>query len=310
MRDLTVAAVNFRAEPGAIDDNLSRTEAWVARLADRGVEMVCFPEMSLCGYDHSPRARSFAQPVPGPITERLETLAARQGAVVLAGLAETDAAGRLFISQVIVGPEGLIGTYRKAHLGPFERETFSAGDEVPVFATDVCTFGVQLCYDTHFPEMSSIQGLAGAEVLFFPFASPHGDPQTRRERIMRYLPARAYDNACYVVTCNLTGQSAAGSRRSFPGTALIVSPKGELMNEQVGWEEGAAVATLSAAELRRIGGTRMGHFHDHRRPELYGALCRPTAEQHPSPGGERKAIPESEAGASTSLPDSTKEIVE
>lgn len=310
MRDLKVAAVNFRAELGAIDDNLSRMEAWVRRLADQGAEMVCFPEMSLCGYDHSPRVRSFAQPVPGPITERLQTMATREGTIVLAGLVETDAADRLFISQVIVGPEGLIGTYRKAHLGPFERETFSAGDEVPVFATDACSFGVQLCYDTHFPEMSSVQGLAGAEVLFFPFASPHGDPQTRRERIMRYLPARAYDNTCYVVTCNLAGWDAGRSRRPFPGTALIVSPKGELMNEQVGWEEGAAVATLSAAELRRIQGTRMGHFRAHRRPKLYSALCRPAGEQHSSPGSERKAIPECEAGASASLPDSTREIVE
>ncbi len=272
MRDVTVAAVSFRAEVGAVADNLDRMEAWIAQLAQRGTEIVCFPEMSVCGYDHSPGVRDLAQSVPGPATERLTEMAVRYSLVVVAGLAEADATGALYIAQIAVGQQGPIGVYRKTHLGPFERETFRAGDEVPVFATGACVFGIQLCYDTHFPELGTIQSLAGAEVLFFPFASPHGSPQSRRERIMRYLPARAYDNACYVVTCNLVGPGMRGG--PFPGTALIIGTKGEVVSESVGWEEDAAVATLSAGEIERVRGTRMGHFRGQRRPELYGALCR------------------------------------
>lgn len=277
MRDVTVAAVNFRAEVGAVESNLERMEAWVERLADRGAEMVCFPEMSVCGYDHSPRARDLAQPIPGPITARIEAMAAGNDVVVLAGLAEADTAG-LFISQVAMGPEGHIGTYRKTHLGPFERETFVAGDTVPVFEAGLCTFGIQLCYDTHFPELSIAQALAGAEVLFFPFASPHSNPGARRERMLRYLPARAYDNTCYVVTCNLAGRDLGG--QSFPGTAFVLSPKGEILSEHAGWGEGAAMATLSGDEIERIRQSRMGYFRHHRRPELYDALCRPATGQH------------------------------
>jgi len=246
-------------------------EAWAARLADQGADTVCFPELSICGYGHSTDILSLCQPVPGPATDHLCAIAARQGVTLIAGLAESGAAGRLYISQVIATPRGLAGVYRKAHLSPLERKVFHPGDRLGVFLVGGCTWGVQLCYDSHFPEWSMLQALAGAEVLFVGFATPRDVPGALSERFLRYLPARAYDGSCYLVACNAAGTD--GKSPLFPGVALVLSPKGVVLAESKGWNDGYVICTLVSDEITRIRRTTMGHFVAHRRPELYGDLC-------------------------------------
>jgi N-carbamoylputrescine amidase len=269
MQDITVAAVNFRAEFGNIETNLNRIEAWTEKLAYQGAEIVCFPEMCLCGYERTIAIHSFSQPIPGPATDRLIAIAVQYGVTVLAGLAEVDT-GRRFISHVVATPQGLTGVYRKTHPNLPERGVFEAGDEIGVFAHPGCTLGLQLCYDAHFPELSTLQALAGAEILFVASASPRDDPQTKKERMLRYLPARAYDNGCYLVACNLVGNGSRG--QSFAGVALVISPKGKVLAEALGWEEGVALARLNGDEIERLRRTKMGYFLAHRRPDLYGRL--------------------------------------
>ncbi|MEW5958280.1 MAG: nitrilase-related carbon-nitrogen hydrolase [Chloroflexota bacterium] len=273
MQDISVAAVNFRAEFGQTEANLNRIKHWTTRLAQQGAEIICFPEMSLCGYERTEAVDAAARPIPGRATDRLTAIAAEAGVTLLVGLAEVDAHKRRFISQVVVTPQGLAGVYRKTHLNLPERDIFAAGDEPGVFDHPRCTFGVQLCYDAHFPELSTLQALAGAEILFVASASPRDDPPVKKERMLRYLPARAYDNGCYLVACNLVGHGARG--QSFAGVALILNPKGEVMAEAVGWEEGFALARLHGHELERLRRTRMGYFLAHRRPELYAGLYAP-----------------------------------
>ncbi len=275
MQDITVAAVNFRAEFGRIDVNLERVAGWAERLAQKGVQLVCLPELCLCGYSHTAVMASLSQAIPGWVTNRLVEIAARSGVTLLAGLSEVDDAGRRFISHVVATPEGLKGVYRKTHLGPLEQETFHPGEDVGVFVLDGCTVGLQLCYDSHFPELATLQALAGAKILFVAFATPRDNPQGLRERLLRYLPARAYDNGCYVVACSLAGDDGTG--RAFPGVAVIVGPKGELLAESAGWEEGAAIVHLNGDAVMRIRQTNMGYFLDHRRPELYRRLTDGTA---------------------------------
>ena len=270
MEDLTVAAVNFQAEFGHIDKNLENVRRWAGDLSEQGVQLICFPEMCLSGYDRTPAIYDFCLPVPGPVSDELASIAARWGVTLLVGLAEVDEQSRRFISQTIVGPQGLVGVYRKTHLNRPEKDIFQAGDDIGVFQLNECVVGMQLCYDAHYPELSTLQALAGAEIIFVASASPRDDPPVKKERMLRYLPARAYDNSCYLVACNLVGTGAQG--QSFGGVALILSPKGELLAESVGWREGAAVARLPGREIERLRRTKMGYFLAHRRPDLYGGL--------------------------------------
>ena len=156
-----------------------------------------------------------------------------------------------------------------------EQALFEPGGETPVFTAGGTTFGVQLCYDAHFPELSTVQALKGAEVLFVSHASP--PPETadqNRDRWMRYLAARAYDNSVFVVACNQTGDGGAGI--SFSGVGLVLDPRGEVIAETSGDDESMMIVELKAELLSRTRSTRMGFFLPHRRPDLYGAITAPT----------------------------------
>ena len=273
MQDVTIAAINFRAEFGNIPANLAGIQYWAETMHAQGATIVCFPEMCLSGYDRTPAIVPWAITVPGPEIDSLHRLAAHLNITLLVGFAEVDPQSRLFITQAVITPSGLAGLYRKTHLNRPEQQIFQAGQEVGVFQLPGCTVGLQLCYDAHFPELSTLQALAGAEVIFVASASPRDDPLTKRERMLRYLPARAYDNGCYVVACNLVGPGERG--QTFAGVALVLNPKGEILAQAVGWDEGAAIARLDAAQIDRLRRTQMGYFLAHRRPELYGKLCQP-----------------------------------
>ncbi len=277
MNDLRVAAVVMRSGFGETEANLAKMERFVRQAARSGAEVVCFPEMSVTGYALKEEIRGFAEPVPGPSTWEVSRMAAENDVTILAGLLEQTESDGVAITQIIVSPSGEIGTYRKLHLSPGEQEFFQAGGETPIFSAGGTTFGVQLCYDAHFPELSTLLALKGAEVLFMPHASPPPESaDEKRDRWLRYLSARAYDNGAFVVACNQTGDGGAGIR--FAGVALILDPRGEVIAETSGDEESMIVAELKAEALTRTRSARMGFFLAHRRPELYGALTVPTAD--------------------------------
>jgi len=286
MNDLRVAAVRMRSGYGQVESNLARTEHFVRSAAEQGADVVCFPEMNVTGYALREDIQELAEPAPGPSTLRLRQMADEHGITVIAGLAERTESGGTAITQVIASPGSEIGRYRKIHLSPGEQAIFEAGERPEVFEAKGTRLGLQLCYDAHFPELSTLLALAGAEVLFVSHASPA--PETakdKRDRWLRYLPARAYDNSVFVVACNQVGNGEAGIR--FSGVILILDPRGEVVAESHGDDEDMLVADLRAEDLAKTRGTRMGFFLAHRRPGLYGGLADRTGDARfarPRPG--------------------------
>jgi N-carbamoylputrescine amidase len=134
------------------------------------------------------------------------------------------------------------------------------------------TFGIELCYDTHFPELSTLLTLRGAEILFCLHASPRGTTEEKQRSWMRHLTARAYDNGVFVVACNQTGDNNDGLE--FPGLAFALNPSGEVINEDISGDEGILIVDLTAAELVHVRENRMRYFFPNRRPELYHGLAR------------------------------------
>ena len=271
MKDMVVAAVNMASVPGQTAENLRNVARWCELAVAQGAEIVCFPELCLCGYDTSQQVRAWADSIPGAATDETVRIARDLGVTILAGIAERDAQGDLYISHFVASPFGLSGVYRKVHLGPSERATFRAGESIPVFKHEKCRFGLQVCYDGHFPEMSTVQALNGADVIFVAHATPRETPQEKRDRFARYLGARAYDNTCYVVACNSVGSSRSG--RPLAGVALALDPMGVVMAEAVGWDERMMVATLDSEDLARVRNSDMGWFLKDRRPDLYGSIA-------------------------------------
>lgn len=276
MKDLCVAAVVMRSGFGEIGSNLERIELFSKEAARQGVDIICFPEMSITGYALKEEIRSMAEPVPGPSSRKIQRIAAENDIIILAGLAEKVENEGIAITQIVASPKSETEKYRKLHLSTGEQAFFQAGTTAPVFKEAETDFGLQLCYDAHFPELSTMLALKGAEVLFMPHASPA--PETadeKRNRWLRYLSARAYDNSVFVVACNQAGDGGAGI--SFSGVALVIDPRGEIIAESAGDEDKMIVAELKSELLAKTRNTRMGFFLSHRRPELYGELADETA---------------------------------
>ena len=271
MEDIRVAAVVMQSAVGKKEENLDRMESFVRRAADQGVQIICFPEMNISGYGLRQNMATLAERIPGPITEAVLKIARENGLLILAGSAEKGAEGEIFISHFAASPEGLLGVYRKLHLGPPEEGVYRPGWAQPVFHYQGCTFGIELCFDAHFPELSTMLGVRGAEIIFIPHASPRESSEEKKERWLRYLPARAYDNSVFIVACNQAGETESGL--ALPGTALILNPRGELIAANGGGEEGIILADLKEVVFRKVRENPQGFFLNRRRPSLYEKLA-------------------------------------
>lgn len=268
-----MALVQMRSLQGMLESNLEKMENYIDRAASDRVDIICFPEMCLQGYSRD-KARFNSVRVPGEITGRIGRMAASRGIVVLAGMAEDGGKEKPYITQGVFFPDGRFEKYRKTHLGKSEIPHFTAGNDFPVFSAGKVRFGIQICWDMHFPEVSTILSLKGAEIIF----APHASPVIVGDRIgiwMKYMAARAYDNSVYVAACNLVGDDGCG--QEFCGGALVVDPRGNPVARSCGGGEGMLVADLdpeiiNTIRMKKAKSMRHSFYLDCRRPELYGPL--------------------------------------
>ncbi len=267
MDDIKIAAVCMNSAPGQIERNLARIRSFALRASAESVDIVCFPELSISGYIVEKPERLCSAPLFDEIVGRITELAGAAGLLILAGTIEISGGGKPYITQVVASPQGLLGCYRKTHLSPPEKDAYAAGQTLGLFHYGGVTFGLQLCYEAHFPEISTVMALGGAEVVLMPHASPWGTPEEKLQSWLRHLPGRAYDNALYVVACNQVGRTTPGL--SFPGVALCLSPAGRLIGKYTGTREEMLAVVLKGEGLRAARGHRMSYFLPHRRPELY-----------------------------------------
>jgi len=267
MKDIRIAAVIFNATVNQTQHNLDRMLPWIEEAKNKGADLICFPELNVTGYSTDSVIQDSAEPIPGTISRQLEQMAQTAEIVILAGMAERDASGRLFASHLVASPTGLSGAYRKLHIAPPERALFSAGEHIPLFKVAGIKLGIQLCYDAHFPELSTRMAVDGADVIFIPHASPRGTPQDKLASWMRHLSARAFDNGVFIVACNQVGKNQ--KELDFPGVAVIVEPSGNILTNITTDRDSMLVADLKAAELSAVRDHKMRYFLPNRRPELY-----------------------------------------
>jgi len=267
MKDIRIAAVIFNARVNQPQQNLTRMQPWIEEAKSLGADLICFPELNITGYSTDPVIAESAEAIPGPSSRRLVQMAREANLVILAGMAERDANGCLFASHLVVTPAGIAGTYRKLHIAPPERALFSPGERIPLFEPPGIKLGIQLCYDAHFPELSTRMAVDGADVIFMPHASPRGIPQKKLASWMRHLSARAFDNGVFIVACNQVGTNQKGL--DFPGLAVVVGPSGNVLTEKTTDRDAILVADLKADDLSQIRDHKMRYFLPNRRPELY-----------------------------------------
>jgi 5-aminopentanamidase len=250
-----------------LDVGLGRLEEAVAA----GAELLVLPECAIPGYMFGSleEAMPFADEIPGPSTDALEAACRRLGAHVVCGLLERDG-DLLRNSAVLVGPDGLVGVYRKTHLPFLGVDRFTTpGDELPVFDTPLGRIGVEICYDLRFPEVTRTLALQGAEIV----AHPTNFPMAAKVQTELITVARAAENRVYLLTANRVGKERWGE---FCGWSQVVDPFGKRLAEAGETEEVLLVADIEVEKARDkdyvIPGEYELYLFGDRRPELYGAL--------------------------------------
>jgi predicted amidohydrolase len=242
-----------------VAENLDAAEAFVREAAAGGADLAALPEYF--GYlGPSARRPQIAEPVPGPVTERVGALAKELGIWILAGSVLEADASRVFDTSLLFDRSGeAVAAYRKIHLfdvdlpgQPPMREsaTIRSGDQLVTHATEFARLGLSICYDVRFPELFRSLMAMGAEVLMVPAQFQH---ETGKDHWHALLRARAIENQCFVVApaqCGPFGDPQK-ERRSY-GHSLVVDPWGRVLAEGDEDEPGVWFADLDFAELRRI----------------------------------------------------------
>lgn len=284
---IRAAVVQTAPHLGDVAGNLADCVALIGQAAAEHCDLVVFPECALSGYMFSDEdaARRCAEPVPGPSTDALAQACASHGLHCALGLLELDGV-RLHNTAVLIGPDGLIGRYRKSHIACIGADRFTVPGEEPfvVHDTPIGRIGLQICYDWRFPEITRVLALRGAEVIVHPTNSP----APARELAEFITRARAAENAIFFLTANRCGEEQG---TSFFGWSQIVDPNGHRLAEA-----GEAATMITAdldLELARAktkepnhGGYQVSLFGD-RRPELYAPLvsgerfCQAKHVRHP-----------------------------
>jgi predicted amidohydrolase len=271
MKDVRAAVVCMNSLPGEIDKNLERIRSFLLQASDEGAAIICFPELSVTGYILEKPEAVCPPSLFEEASQQILEMAGSSGVIVMAGIIEAMDDGRKpYITQILAGPEGLLGRYRKTHLSPPEQEAYRAGEEIGVYRCSNLALGIQLCYESHFPEISTLMALKGAEAIFMPHASPWGEPEEKLKSWLRHLPSRAFDNGLYLVACNQVGQGREGLL--FPGVILALNPSGRVMERYCGTEDKMVLVDMKASEIQEVRSHRMKYFLPRRRPELYQDL--------------------------------------
>ena len=248
MKDrIKTAAVQM--EPGLKrkDENLEKILLMIRTAAGEGAELIVFPECALTGYVFNSRKEALpcAETVPGPATERLTALCRELGVHVVTGMLEVDG-DRCFNVAVLVGPQGLVGKYRKTHLPFLGVDRFLDHGDKPfqVYRTPIGNIGMHVCYDCNFPETARVMTLQGADILALPTNWPFG-----RGNISLYVVnARALENRVYVIAADRIGVERGST---FLGMSKIAGPSGDTLAEGGRDKEELLYAEVSLAEARQ-----------------------------------------------------------
>jgi predicted amidohydrolase len=296
MENITIATAQFEMASGDKAYNLSVIRHLSAKAKAAGADAIAFHECSVSGYTFARRLDKqqmldLAEPIPGgPSVKALRDIAREIDIVVLAGLFEKDQNDNLYKAYVAIDKNGLIAKFRKIH--PFINPYLTPGNEYVVFDLKGWKCGILICYDNNVIENVRATALLGADIIFMPhvtmctpstrpgagfvdpklWAARETDPTSLRIEfdglkgrawLMKWLPARAYDNGIYAIFSNAIGMDDDQLKN---GCSMILDPFGDILAECRTLGDDIAVAVLTPEKLKQAGGYR---YRLARRPDLY-----------------------------------------
>lgn len=166
---IKVAAVDFIPAWGDLEGNINRLANAVEEVAKQDIQYAVFPETAVSGYmfSDSTELAPYLDTIPGKTTEAILPILARTGLYISVGIAEKDGlTGLAYNSAVLLGPEGIIGKYRKIGLNSQDQKVFASGNSgVNTFETPVGRIALLICYDDTYWQYARLAALQGAQII-------------------------------------------------------------------------------------------------------------------------------------------------
>lgn len=264
-----IALCQISSKREAKSENLQKFEKLTLKAKQQGADLAIFPELSLSGYILHDQVYELAETIPGPSTAKIEELAKKTGMHIIFGMPECSekTQATIFNTAVAIGPDGLIGKYRKMYLPTHsvfeEKRYFRPGYQPAAFQTDLGNIGLSICYDVFFPEVFRLARLKGAQLIVCISASP----AIRRSYFEVLTSARALENTAFLAYVNLAGVQDG---LQFWGGSRLVGPTGDVLAKAKYDEEDFVLAEVDFADLRTAE-TFIPTLRD-LRPELFDKL--------------------------------------
>lgn len=282
---LTIASICPRMALVDPARNFAALTRWTKRAARSGAGLVFFPEMFLSGYVEGFMATAglkkkmlkLAEPVPGPMTDQLCRLSRKLGIFICVGLLEKEGAKR-FNTQVMIHPRrGLMGKFRKVHIGTPESWMAQPGTEYPIFEVKGVRIGIMICRDKSHPEAARILALEGAQLLLAPHSTTDLPDKRHTDWSLRICTVRAIENGCYLIANNNIYDCPLPPGRLPGGYSFGIDPYGKVIHcdRGRGDREKMAVITVDSKKvLERRKWEGKGFNLWTRRPKTYARLLR------------------------------------
>jgi len=252
MKTLKIGLVQMHCEKGALDENLASIYAYLRAGMGQGVDIMCFPEMSITGYVNPLRCPEAVLHLDGPEVARVLTMTKDMPMTAIAGLIEGNPHGKPFITQIIAHAGKLLGVYRKQTIVEDEVNWFAPGSTGAVFQHPKVLFGVSICADIATPELFTEQARLGAQIVFEAAAPGLYGPQTTRNWLSGYqwwqnechhkLGHYARDNGIYIAVATQAGRTL---EEDFPGGGYVFGPDGACLSSTSDWSEGVLYVELT-----------------------------------------------------------------
>jgi 5-aminopentanamidase len=279
---MQIAAVQMDVKIGDVAANAKRMADFVRHNASGGVQLSVFPECAATGYcfDSLEEGRQVGETLEGGSVETLTGACRATNSYAVYGTLEKTPTD-LFNAAVLVGPRGLIATYRKVHLPWLGIDKFTTYGDRPfdVHEVEGVRLGMNICYDSGFPEATRCLALLGADLVVLPTNWPPG-AECLAEHAIR---TRAMENGIYFVAVNRVGEERGVT---FIGRSSICAPNGDVLAMASAGHEEILIAEIDPARARnkRIVRTPGKHVIDRvadRRPDMYGPLVAPNTRRTP-----------------------------
>jgi len=256
------------------DENIEKGLDFLAEAANKGANIICYPEMSFCRffpqYHGDPQYFDWAEPIPGPLVEMFQDACKKHKITAIINMYEKGEPGQYFDCSPVISSSGeLLGKSQMMHIAelPNYNEKFyywEGRTGYPVYEVNGFKFGIAICYDRHYPEQMRILAMQGVQAIFVPTATSNTELKNIWEVEMQ---AASVANQMFVAVANHSGTD---DKIKYFGKSFVTNPRGDVLSMAGEKKEELLLVDIDLDEIERT--RRLLPFLRDRRPETYDDL--------------------------------------